>query len=225
MRKFLFGLTILAALTAQPGMAYAASDAKAPATTTTAAPPPAPLTTFFTNIGRKYPNGVYYCCAGIPVTGPNNNENAPEQWYAVAYTPSATFTLKRIQLAVGYFSGTNNIIVAVFGDNGTGLPNVQLGEWHVRNMPPNGSCCLTETSVIGAGLALAAGVKYWIALKTINTDKDALVFWERNTTDQVNSVAAASFCSQDHQGSCTVNDHWISAGATKPAPAFALLGN
>jgi len=209
----------------QPCVAISGTTASSAEVAATAGSPPAPLTTFFSNLGRKYPNGVYYCCNGIAVSGPSNNESALEQWYAVAYTPSVSFTLERIQMAVGYFSGTNNIIAAVFSDNGAGLPDVQLGAWHMANMPNNGTCCLIETAATG-GVSLVNGVKYWIVLKTINTDKDTLVFWERNTTDQVNGLDAVYYCSQDHQGSCSSsNDHWVSFGSLRPAPAFALLGN
>src|ERR1700734_1091218 len=66
------------------------------------APAPAPpgLSVIFNNIGRKYPDGMYFCCDALTVAGPDSYLGE-QAWPAIAFTPTADITVKVIDAAVG----------------------------------------------------------------------------------------------------------------------------
>jgi len=57
------------------------------------------LVTIFSNLASKYPKGVYWCCSGYNVMGPNSGVG--EQWMAAAFTPDADGTVTKIEVGAG----------------------------------------------------------------------------------------------------------------------------
>jgi hypothetical protein len=96
------------------------------------------LVTIFSNLASKYPKGVYWCCAGYNVMGPNSG--AGEQWMAAAFTPDADRTVTKIEVSAGWSEGTNGIVISLNNDN-NGMPGQALETWNVSHLPFFGTCC------------------------------------------------------------------------------------
>jgi len=180
--------------------------------------------TIFSNIAKKYPNSLYLCCHPYFIDGPTSGGHM--LWDAESFTPGSDDTITRIQVAAGYGGGTNEIVVALYNDNG-GVPGTLIKAWRRKNLPPSYSCCGLVAFNVSPGIPVAHGTKYWLALQTDNTNKDASVAWNSNTTDQIGGMEFAQYCSNDAGGpTCsTPNDQWTSTGPIVPGLAFAILGN
>ena len=76
------------------------------------------LVTIFSNLASKYPKGVYWCCSGYNVMGPNSG--AGEQWMAAAFTPDADRTVTKIEVGAGWSEGTNGIVISLNNATTTG---------------------------------------------------------------------------------------------------------
>jgi hypothetical protein len=139
---------------------------------------------------KKYPYGTYFCCLGPSVDGPDNTYGVPEQWWAEAFTPTADATVTRIEIGVGYSTGTNRINIGIYNDS-NGLPGTALVSQDVTNLPTFGSCCATVNLKYGRGIQVTAGTQYWVVLSTDSTDMDFLGGWNDNTPDQVTRVNQA----------------------------------
>lgn len=133
----------------------------------------------------KYPNGLYWCCFGIPIAGPSSHLGSFSS--AVAFTPAVTKKATEITVGVGYVSGTNSITVALYSDNGGGLPGTELASGTVGNFPVFGSCCGTGTVTIPA-TKLIAGTQYWVVFSASGNTFESTV---SATTDQVNQHSVA----------------------------------
>lgn len=190
-----------------------------------APPPPGRLVTIFSNMGGKYPKAVYACCNGYGIAGPSDLYGNHLIWDAMAFTPSADHTVTRVELGLGYGVGTNEAVVGLYTDNG-GVPGTALKTWRLKDMPAAGSCCAITMAGDKAGIPVTEGQQYWIVVRTDFTNKDAYYFWDVNTTDQVDGIPFAQYCSADAGGDpcSTTNDTWVPQGVAKPAPAFAVLG-
>ena len=57
------------------------------------------LATIFSNIGYKYPNGLYFCCYGATVGGPSSGVG--QIWIAQAFTPASSMTVHEISASIG----------------------------------------------------------------------------------------------------------------------------
>jgi hypothetical protein len=235
--KLFVGLTI--AVIAQWGAAAAGENADvvagngsiatASSGAVTYLPPaasPSGLVTIFSNMGAKYPKALYFSRDGLGISGPNNANGDDETWKAMAFTPSANHTVTRIQIAAGQIFGTNEIVVGLYSDNG-GVPGSALKTWHIANLPPSGACCAIAVAKDKAGIPVTAGTQYWLVLKTDDTNADAMVIWNYNTTDEITPAPFAVYCSSDIAGSScgAFNDVWRNAGTLTPALAFAVLGS
>src|SRR5579862_3646956 len=88
------------------------------------------------------------------------------------------------------------------------------------------SCCTIEVKST-SGIPVTDGTQYWIVFKTDDTNKDSGVIWNYNTTDMVDYIPFAQYCSADVGGaSCgAYNDIWRAAGSLSPQLAFAVLGS
>ena len=181
------------------------------------------LVMIFDNIGTAYPKGSYWCCEGYTITGPTALSGFPEYWEAAAFTPSASHTVTKIKVAVGFVEGTNGLVLGLYTD-ASGVPGKALKTWPLSNLPTFGSCCIVETRADATGIPVSAGTQYWVVLKTNNSESNTWAAFNVNDVDQVDPAPTAFYCSQDQGGSCGANDAW-SAGQSIPGPAFAVLGN
>lgn len=186
---------------------------------------PSGLVTIYSNLGKKYPKAPYFSNGGFAIYGPNNAAGYHELWDAVAFTSNGNHTITRIQFAANIMSGTNEIVVALYSDAG-GLPGTALKTWRVSNLSPFPSCCTIEAKGT-TGIPVTDGTQYWLVFKTDDTNKDSGVIWNYNTTDMVDYIPFAQYCSADVGGaSCgAYNDIWRAAGSLSPQLAFAILGS
>lgn len=138
----------------------------------------------------KYPYGAYFCCLGPTVAGPNNSYGVPEEWWAEAFVPSASATVTKIEVGVGYATGTNSVNIGLYND-ANGAPGTPLVSRDVKNLPPFGSCCATMVLKDKSGIQVTAGTQYWIVLSTDSADTDFLGGWNYDTPDQVSKIDQA----------------------------------
>src|SRR5262249_24366450 len=89
------------------------------------------LVTIFSSLASKYPKGVYWCCEGYNVMGPNSG--AGEQWMAAAFTPDVDRTVTKIEVGAGWSDGTKGIVISLNDDN-NGIPGNALQTWIVRDL-------------------------------------------------------------------------------------------
>lgn len=125
--------------------------------------------------------------------------------------------ITKIKLAVGYESGTNQVIVTLAND-ASGVPGTRIHSWTVTNVPPAGTCCALVT-IKDKGIPVSAGVQYWITLTTNGSNKDAFLSWNVNDTDQIDPALSAARCKG---GACRGNGEWVAVQQT-PGLAFAVL--
>jgi hypothetical protein len=224
-KSWIAGILVLASATA----AAAANEVAGPAAGGSAPavysqPQPQGLITIFSNMGGKYPKAIYFCCNGFFIQGPTSGGH--ELWNAQAFTPSVNRTLRRIEVALAYGGGTNEAVIGLYSDN-AGVPGTALRSWRVSNLPNYQTCCVIQAVTDSSGISVTAGVQYWVVVKTGSTDRNALIGWLYNTTDQVDAVPFAQYCSNDAGGApcSTANDAWTAIGGQIPGLAFAVKGN
>jgi hypothetical protein len=212
-------LVCLAALTLSCGTLFAQAHSPKVAHATNpsairipAAEPPAGLATIFTNLGPSNTD-LYYSLSGWYVAG-TNAPDTTEQWIGLPFTPKANSHVTRVQLALGYISGTNKFIVGVYNDNGSGAPGTPIQQFAMQNAPAFGVCCALVTKVLsGAGIPVAAGKTYWLVASSNNTSApDFEAAW------QFSNLAVAYDPQEGGWSSFQVGD--LGAGQ----PAGAVLG-
>jgi hypothetical protein len=166
--------------------------------------------TIFSNLASKYPKGVYWCCSGYNVMGPNSG--AGEQWMAGAFTPDSDRTVTKIEVAAGWSEGTNGIVISLNNDN-NGMPGQALKTWNVSDLPFFGTCC-TLLKVSSQGIPVTGGQQYWVMLRTNNSELNTVDAWNVSDADQVDQATIASFSGNE----------WNVFQAA-PGVAFAVKGN
>jgi len=172
------------------------ADGKTVRVTNPPAPVPGPqndatIKTIASNFS-KYPLATYFSIWGNTIA--QGGSNFPFQtWVAVAFTPTADATVKRIQVSAGRQStGVQGFEVSLYND-ASGVPGTVLKTVHVSNLPIYGQCCQVATANISAGVAVTAGTQYWVVVSTTAQDTD-IYAWPFNSTD-MSSHPAASWCS------------------------------
>lgn len=123
---------------------------------------------FYTNLTTDSTRLYETLVGGYYVAGSQNTLQPPpdevdRQQLAIQFTPKVSGNAKTLQAAVGYVSGTKRFRLGLFTDN-AGTVGTLLGQTNVINMPDYGVCCgLATGNLPGAGVALTAGQKYWLA--------------------------------------------------------------
>gem|GEM_PF-1684502 len=143
---------------AEPGKAARSSDATAPAANVT----------IFTNLDRR--GDLLYSYGSGPVVAGNDSSSSEELWQALPFTPRKDVHAKTLAAAVGHTSGTKKISLGIYSDSagtvGTPLPG---GQGSTTDIPESGVCCeLTRVRLPGAGVALQAGVQFWLVASPDN---------------------------------------------------------
>ncbi len=145
------------------------------------------------------------------VTGASSPNCGPLTLRMVAssFTPSTNYNLTQVDMALQFFSGTNQVIVGLETDSG-GLPSgITVASWSFSNLPAytGSSCCALQTQTFSSGSLLAAGTTYWLVASPGGTD--TLVGWMHSSTGGENPL--------DYY-----NGAWHTT--TGPAVAFDALG-
>ena len=159
-----------------------------------------------TNLDTAYPLGVYYCCSGNLIIGPNNAFGYPAYSEALQFTLASDTTIHQLKTAVNYdITGTvaTDFVFAIEADSG-GVPSgtpLNKKPWTVSiDSQSFGQCCALE-SLGGKALKLSAGT-YWVVW---TTESDSDLFAEVNIAirDQVDYVNVAYSPSNGAAGSWT----------------------
>lgn len=177
------------------------------------------LAVIYDNLGVTYPKGRYWCCGGATVSGPK----APTQvqwWEGVPFTPNKDYLLKAIVVAIGYVSGTNEVVLNLNNDE-NGLPGSVIQSWTIDSLPSAGTCCSVSVRSNEAGIPVTQGTQYWITATTDQNDSNLLAEWEDNDVDQTDPVPSAALCLGNLCGEN--NGKWVPFVQT-PGLAMAVLG-
>jgi hypothetical protein len=172
--------------------------------------PPKPKT-IFSNFNPKYPNGVYWCCAGLTVIG----SKGPLQKIfadAVQFSPSADAKVTEFDAAVGRITGTSTILLSIYTDK-NGIPWKALGSY-TANLVQDGNCCVLAVGK-GKPIPIKAGKLYWAVVATTTPDSDTWAAWNFNSVDDLTGMLTTS---TNDQG------QWQPGKVVAPVPAFAIYG-
>ncbi|MGH9500795.1 MAG: hypothetical protein ACRD3L_16760 [Terriglobales bacterium] len=129
----------------------------------------------------KYPNGVFFCCYGFTISGPNSVIGAT-YWVGVPFTPSADSMVKKVEVSAAYVTGTNGVTLSVNSDAG-GVPGAQLAGGNFTGLEAFGDCCQLVVASGKGGLPVKQGVQYWVVVSTSNATNDTWDAWAFNSTD------------------------------------------
>jgi hypothetical protein len=147
--------------------------------------PSSDTTVIYSNLGGHYPDGVYWCCEGATISGPDSALGA-EYWAAVAFTPSTSTTVTRVKVAVGYVEGQTDFVLSL-NEDASGIPGKALKTWKVSNLTNDfGDCCAVEAKF--ASVPVTAGTQYWVV---VSTESNSTLFaaWNTDDTRQLSSDA------------------------------------
>lgn len=132
----------------------------------------------FTNFGQS--GNLFQAGSGIPLTGyttPSSFTGFVAQ--AFAFTPTVSFTLAEIDIALSHVSGTNDGLVSLWTDSG-GSPGTVLSSWITGPVPAFGECCTYQAFVPNVQpINLVGQQRYWI-LAVANGFSSTLI-WNSNS--------------------------------------------
>lgn len=138
--------------------------------------------TIFNNLDSIF-GDLYTAGVGGPIAG-KDAAFVPEIWLALPFTPKADVHAKMLAAAIAYVSGTKKVKLGVYTDNG-GLPGTPLpgGQGSTTDFPDSGECCgLATVRLPGAGVALQAGVQFWLVASPDNVNaSDFHGIWQITT--------------------------------------------
>jgi hypothetical protein len=83
-------------------------------------------------------------------------------WDTGFNTGSTAWLLSSITVDVGWYGGTNNVIVDLIADN-NGSPGTVMDSWELYNLP-NFSELTPQTSINVSSIGLAANTQYWVGV-------------------------------------------------------------
>jgi hypothetical protein len=164
----------------------------------------------WSNVGYKYPNGLYFCCYGNTISGSGSVVGATF-WLAASFTPAADATVKEIDAGVGWVTGTNKVIVTLYDDNG-GVPGKTLASGAATGLNTFGTCC--GLAILDNHVKVMGGSTYWVSVTTDGAGSDTWAAWNFNSTDQINPVSVAT----------SDGTTWTNVGGEVPSPSFAIIG-
>ncbi|MGC2473549.1 MAG: choice-of-anchor R domain-containing protein [Candidatus Sulfotelmatobacter sp.] len=171
------------------------------------------LKTIFSNFAVAYPKGVYWCCEGATISGPQGPFNI-EWWHAAAFTPTSAATVEKVAVSIGYLSGNDtSVILSLNLDNG-GIPGAALEHWTVSNLGQAGTCCAVQVKS-SSGIPLTAGQQYWIVVTT-GPNSDVNASWNVADNDQIDLFLNAGLTNQNNNG-------WVSS-MESPNVVFGVFG-
>lgn len=166
----------------------------------------------FSNIGFKYPKGLYFCCFGLTVSGVDSVLHS-QTWIATAFMPKADATVTEIDAAVENAAGTNQADISLYTDDG-GVPGIALKTFKVTGLQGVSGCCGLAVGKDAKGIPVKGGVTYWVAVTTDKKSSDTFDIWVDNSTDEIHAAPVAV-----NQGA-----GWQPAGNFIPRVSYAVFG-
>ena len=170
--------------------------------------------TIYNNFG---PGNDYSTGIGWTVSGSTSLPGSSTA--GMAFTPSGSFTLTQIDVAINLVSGTNSASLTLNSDS-SGAPGAVLATWSLSSLPAIGACCTVETVTPSGSIVLSSGTQYWLVASVIASDT-----WE---AWMLNTTGATGFKWQTGLG--TSADETLGAfdvlgtpGAAVPEPSTVLL--
>lgn len=125
----------------------------------------------FTNLATKDPKGVYFCCDGGYLFGPNNSLGFSSYSEAIQFPLTSATTIHKITTSVNYLVGAGvytDFLFAIEAD-ASGVPSgtpLGKGPWAVSmDSQIFGQCCAVEVGKLKPALNLPAGT-YWMVWTT-----------------------------------------------------------
>jgi len=163
----------------------------------------------FSNFGKKYPKGLYFCCYGDTISGPNSAVGTP---FAVAlqFTPASDGDVKEIDAGVAWAAGTNSVTIGLYDDN-SGVPGNVIASGVATGLGMFGDCCTIAAAKLKEA-PVAGGTPYWVVVSATGT---TWASWAANSTDQIDGLTIA----YSADGGST----WSPDGEL-PAASFQVLG-
>lgn len=138
----------------------------------------------------KNKEGAYFCCYGSTISGPSSFFGAA---YGVAeqFIPSKSGAIKTLAAAVGYVSGSKNVTLTLYADNGNNEPGTMIAQGTGTTTTQFGFCCgITTVSISSTNLT--GGTPYWVAITAGGADFDAAPFQVQDEVDNNVYVASTS---------------------------------
>lgn len=172
------------------------------------------LKTIFSNLAVAYPKGLYWCCEGATISGPNTPPFNIEWWHAAAFTPTGAATVERVVVSIGYLSGNDTTVILSLNADDGGIPGAALEQWTISKLGESGTCCTVQVRN-SAGVALSAGRQYRIVVST-PSNSDVNAFWNLADNDQVDLFLNAGYTNQNSNG-------WVSS-MTNQNVVFGVFG-
>lgn len=131
-------------------------------------------------------DNAYDCCNGWTVSAVGSILGF-RQDVAMPFTPAKNYTVKTINVAVGWVAGTNGAAISLNEDSG-GVPGAVIKKGSVTGLPTFGTCCVTAS--IGAkGAPVVAGTQYWVVVKTDKKTADTWDAWNFNNIGAAGTFA------------------------------------
>jgi len=151
--------------------------------------------TLYKNWASDNPKGLYFCCYGWTVSGPNS-AIGEEIWYAQAFTPAANSHGTKLIFQVSYVEGTYTDVIMAIYDDCSGVPCASpvWTKTVTVNAETFGYCCSYETVTVRPKVALTGGTQYWVAATT-EAASDIWAAWNMGVFDQVDSTNQADYVS------------------------------
>jgi len=134
---------------------------------------------------------------------------------ADAFTPSSTYLLSSVEIALSYFAGTNSATVTLRSDSAD-TPGTVLETWNVTglpNEPTNGSQLQTLSAT--SSITLTAGTQYWIEVAA--GGNSTYVAWNLNNTGTGGNSSSTGTTWTSYQGTGTTPSGGVQG-------AFAVFG-
>jgi hypothetical protein len=85
----------------------------------------------------------------------------PAESPAMAFTPSGTYVLDQINVALELATGASSVTLTLYSDS-DGAPGSVLASWNLTGLAGFESCCAVETVSPSGSIVLYAGSQYWI---------------------------------------------------------------
>ena len=152
-----------------------------------------------------------FSSGGSCVSGPNNSACGPSvtRWIAGSFTPSGTFSLSSVAIAIGNFGGTNGAVIVLTSSTAAGMPAMTVIErWTLSPLPSSQAPTPTISSVVSKLTPiLYSGQTYWVIAEGLADD--SMDWWFSN------NLGLAGGMSSVNQG------NWVPTAQ----PAFAVLGS